>query len=104
MRRFTTGLAGLALIGGAVMASAVPASAVEGEFVYGSITGQPQVLEDPDGCVNVQGRYYADNQTDEQASLYRGPNCTGEPIRILFPSDQTGVRSFESVKFGQLVG
>ncbi|MFE7592224.1 hypothetical protein ACFU6K_22735 [Kitasatospora sp. NPDC057512] len=87
MRRLTTVLGTLAAAGTMALALPNTAFAAHGELIFNP--GQT-VIENPSGCNNATYRpLIVQNDTNEYALVYDGPDCTGNVIAVVPPGGHT---------------
>lgn len=80
-----------------VVALPSPAQAAAGSFDYWNSDGKHTVSVNHPGCYQSQGGTYAVNHTNVHIVLSSSPNCSRDPVEVLWPGEGAS-KKFESVE------
>ncbi|WP_405162491.1 hypothetical protein OG203_40450 [Nocardia sp. NBC_01499] len=74
-----------------------------GTFVYTGHHGERQRLEDPKNnqCYRIEGKGFAENNTNRVAELFRGDDCRGQVVNAMAPGERERDVEFRSVRFNR---
>lgn len=85
MRRIALALGSAVAAGTLALALPGSALAAEGVLIVGGVA-----YADPEGCYDTDSRpLTVDNQTDEVALVFSGPDCTGGLLELVAPGEST---------------
>lgn len=76
------------------------AYAAKGEFIYTTVTGDIDTLDNPTNnhCYNITGEGHVVNKTDKEALVFKYSDCRGSAESI-DPSKHAFEATFQSVEF-----